>query len=247
MTSKKEVNLKGLFSDLQKKLLAGQELIRAHSTHEGSKGDASEFNWIKTLEDFLPSRYKVEKAFVVDCEGHASEQLDVVIFDRQYTPFILKQEGLIYVPAEGVYTVIEAKQSINKERIEYAMKKAESVRRLRRTSVTIHHAGGKFAAKEPFQIPAGFVTLSSEWKPALGSPFKKALLGGAESDAKRLDYGCVLDAGAFRVIDKGGKYKVDVCRKDASLMYFLLMLHHTLQQLGTVPAIDVLEYAKWLQ
>ena len=50
---------------------------------------------------------------MVDSEGAFSQQIDVVIFDRQYTPFIAHFEGQKVIPAESVYGVFEAKQLIN--------------------------------------------------------------------------------------------------------------------------------------
>ena len=42
-----------------------------------------------------------------------SEQIDVVVFDRQYSPFIFNYEGQTIIPAESVYAVFEAKQTVN--------------------------------------------------------------------------------------------------------------------------------------
>lgn len=252
-----KTDLRSLFSGLQDQLLAGQKMIRAHSPHEGAKGSASEFNWIEVIEDFLPNRYSVASTIIVDCEGETSEQQDIVVFDRQYTPFILKRDGMTFIPAEGVYTVIEVKQTIDKAYIEYASEKAASVRRLRRTSARIHHAGGdSYKPRKPFHIPAGILAIDSEWNPPLGAPFDKAILNAATSEEGRIEYGCVLGAGAFRLLtndegrlltDDEGSYKIEKSAGDASLMHFLLTLFHTLQQLATVPAIDILAYAKWLE
>ena len=42
------------------------------------------------LRKYLPRRYTATKAHVVDSLGSFSDQIDVVIFDRQYSPFIFK-------------------------------------------------------------------------------------------------------------------------------------------------------------
>src|SRR5690606_24471332 len=55
--------------------------------------------------------------------------------------------------------VIEVKQTLSPANIEYARKKAASVRRLLRTSVEIPHAGGKYEPKPPARILAGIVAL----------------------------------------------------------------------------------------
>ena len=118
--------LGGLHDDIQKRL----EIARASFGHPGTKGDASEAVWLKLLETYLPQRYQAAKAFVVDSKGAFSDQIDVVVFDRQYSPFIFSYEGQTVVPAESVYAVFEAKQTVNADLIRYAQQKVASVRRL---------------------------------------------------------------------------------------------------------------------
>ena len=66
------------------------------------------------LQTYLPQRYQAASAHVVDSEGTFSQQIDVVVFDRQYSPFIFKFQGQTVVPAESVYAVFEAKQAITR-------------------------------------------------------------------------------------------------------------------------------------
>src|SRR5690349_3885651 len=95
-------SLPTLLGDLHKDI--EKDLSRSRRFgHTVAAGDASEGVWIKLLSEYLPDRYKVAKAFVVDSHNSFSEQIDVLIFDRQYTPFILKFEGQMVVPAEAVY------------------------------------------------------------------------------------------------------------------------------------------------
>lgn len=120
------------------------ELKSARSAlhHPTDKGDASEQVWINLMTNYLPQRYVVSKAHVVDSEGNFSQQIDVVVHDRQYSPLVFTFQGVQYVPAESVYAVFEAKQETNAETIRYAQTKAESVRRLMRTSMTVPTVDG---------------------------------------------------------------------------------------------------------
>ena len=140
-----KVDLKKIFLGLQEEMVSRLSTNREVITHPGTKGDASELKWIEMLNNYLPQRYKVDKAFVLDSEGARSEQIDVVVYDRQYSPFLFHEGGAIYIPSESVYAVFEVKQSLNKDAIEYAGGKVESVRKLKRTSVKIPHAGGTFS------------------------------------------------------------------------------------------------------
>lgn len=170
-----KIDIKSLFLSLQEQMTTKLSTNREMILHPGTKGDASELNWIKWFEDYLPKRYNVNKAFVIDCEGNISEQIDVVIYDRQYSPFIFNQDSVFYIPAESVYAIFEVKQELNKQYIEYAGEKAASVRRLKRTSAVIPHAGGQYSPKVPFTIIAGILTLSSSWNPPLGESLEESL------------------------------------------------------------------------
>ncbi|MBL0114863.1 MAG: hypothetical protein IPP45_05145 [Sphingomonadales bacterium] len=135
-----EKMLANLHEDIQRRLQAVRETIG----HNGTMGDGSENVWLELLRKYLPERYAVEKAFVVDSKDSMSQQIDVVIFDRQYTPFIFVIENQKVVPAESVYAVFEAKQAIDAGMIDYAQKKVASVRRLHPDKPTDPHAGGTF-------------------------------------------------------------------------------------------------------
>lgn len=176
------------------RLMANRESI----IHPGTKGDASELNWIEWLKAYLPKRYNVGKAFIIDCKGNISDQIDVVIYDQQYSPFVFNQDGAIYIPAESVYAIFEVKQELNKDYIKYAGEKAESVRSLHRTSTNIYHAGGKYEPKQPLKILSGILTLTSSWNPPLGDSFESVIMGLEPSQS--LDIGCALKDGAFKVI-----------------------------------------------
>ena len=156
--------LAGLHDDIEQRL----SIARKSFNHPGTKGDASENVWLQMLQTYLPQRYQAASAHVVDSLGKFSDQIDVVVFDRQYSPFIFKFEGQVVIPAESVYAVFEAKQLINAAQVGYAQDKVESVRKLTRTSLPIPHAGGTFPPKPLPYIIGGLVTFESEWNPPLG-------------------------------------------------------------------------------
>ena len=83
-----KVDLHKLFLGLQSQLVTKLQTNRALIQHPGTKGEAAELDWVGMLQQYLPSRYQVAKAFVIDADGTLSEQIDVVIFDRQYCPFL---------------------------------------------------------------------------------------------------------------------------------------------------------------
>ncbi|MDR0761534.1 MAG: hypothetical protein LBF13_00640, partial [Campylobacteraceae bacterium] len=201
----------------------------------------SENNWIEWFNTYLPKRYHTDKAFVIDSNDKVSEQIDIVIYDMQYSHLVFQHQGAKYIPAESVYAVFEVKQEINKEHLDYAVKKAESVRRLKRTSTPIKHAGGTYHPKPLHDIIAGILTLTSSWKEPLGESLKKNLLQLPLNN--QLQLGCVVQEGAFSLKDDGS---IEISGKQTCLVSFFFNLLLRLQSIGTVPAIDIQRYAKIL-
>ena len=230
--------LAGLHRDIRQRL----DTIRDSIQHPVAKGDSSEKVWIDLFKKYLPKRYSSEQAFIVDSEGKFSEQIDVVIFDRQYTPFIFEIDGAKFVPAESVYAVFEAKQAINAGVISYAKSKAASVRRLHRTSLPIPHAGGTFDPKPAIPIMAGVLSFESEWSPPLGETLRTHLY--SDDHQKHLDLGCIVAHGHFYLCKDNVGHTLEITDKAATA--FLFKLISRLQFSGTVPMIDIEAYARWL-
>jgi hypothetical protein len=229
--------LAGLHNDIQQRLATAREAL----AHPGTKGDASEHVWLQLLQTYLPQRYQAATAHVVDSNGAFSEQIDVVVFDRQYSPFIFRYEGQTIIPAESVYATFEAKQTISADLVRYAQKKVASVRRLHRTSLPIPYAGGTYPPKPLPHIFGGLLTFESDWSPALDQPLLHAL-GDGEPEG-RLDIGCVAAHGMFGC-DASGCHAVSPLGKPATA--FLFELIALLQSSATVPMIDIRAYARWL-
>ncbi len=227
-----------LFLQYQEEMRVSLQGDRANISHPSTKGDSAELRWIDMLKKHLPRRYSVEKAFILDHTGAMSDQIDVVVFDRHYTPLLRASHGAPYIPAEGVYAVFEVRQELSKSNIEYAGYKAASVRKLRRTSAEIKHAGGQYPAKRPHEIAAGLLTLESSWSPAFGNPFTHAL-ASLEREC-HLDLGCCLRDGAWRA--DSDPVRSEVSKPESALISFFLNLLRTLQQVATVPAIDFSYY-----
>ena len=215
-----QVLLSALHDDIERRL----DRARRVFNHPTVKGDASERVWRDLLESYLPKRYQVATAHVVDSTGAFSDQIDVVVFDRQYSPFVFHYEGQVIIPAESVYAAFEAKQIINGAMMAYAHEKIATVRALKRTSLPVPTIGGEMPPKPLQHIWGGILSFDSEWTPAFGKPFYAAL---ENSDpGGRLDIGCCAAHGAFWK-DAQGAYHVPRGGKAATA--FLLELIAKLQ------------------
>lgn len=266
MADNNRVNLSDLFEGLQNQMLAQLNTNREIIKHPTSKGDSLENVWIEWLRKYLPTRYCVDKAIVIDSTGNLSEQIDIVIFDQQYTPFVFTQNGIHYIPAEGVYAVFEVKPDLQGNvdelnYIEYAGKKIASVRSLKRTSTNIIDRGKTYEPRPLTKIVGGILTSTCSF--SKNTTIEKHLANLAPQAS--MDMGCSIDFGAFyidyqgdedqsiqdfnqRIQDYYNKRKFDsvkFSKKEKALVSFFLQLMRYLQQsIGTVAAIDLAAYAE---
>jgi len=211
-------------------------LNRAALQHPVAKGDASEAEWIDLLAAYLPTRYNVARTFVIDHRGQVSEQIDIVIFDRHFSPFLFRQNGQSYVPAESVYATFEVRQRLNGGNIEYAAGKVESVRRLTRTSARIVDRGVPRPPRSLPSIIGGIVCLCGKVTPAV-----ETRLLSLEKN-RRLDLGCSLKGNSF-FVDYDKKCVTRSSQED-SLVFFFLKLLARLQIAGTVPPMEIDKYTR---
>jgi hypothetical protein len=234
--------LQKAFASEQRKLAANLQASSDSITHNGDMGEVNERYFIETLRRYLPDRYKVEKAIVLDSTGGTTDSIDVVVFDRQYTPTLLDSEKHRYVPAEAVYAVFECKPTIHKDYLEYAADKAASVRRMHRTSVAIPHAGPvPYPPKPQIDLVSGIVAMNIEWADGFGDTFTK--LHKRLTGDRRLDCGLAVSGASFDTYDDGA---YTFGPPDNALVFFLFRLLKRLQAVGTVPAVDWAAYAQQL-
>jgi hypothetical protein len=261
------VDIKLLFSGLQNQMIAQLNTNREFITHPGSKGDALENAWIEWLRKYLPNRYSVDKAIVIDYEGNTSHQIDIVIYDNWYTPFIFSQNGFHYIPAEGVYAIFEVKPDLKgnvdeKTYIEYSAEKIESVRILKRTSTSMINSGIVTKARPLTKIVGGILTSTNTIKRV--STIEKHIKG--QTGFKSIDFGCIADYGSFYVDYEGEENtelreekdftkryedyyrdrtfkEIKFSKPENSLVTFFMQLTRYLQQaIGTIPAINLQSY-----
>jgi hypothetical protein len=260
-----KVDLKQMFSGLQKQMSAQLNTNREYINHPGSKGDALENAWIEWLRKYLPNRYCVDKAIVIDHEGNTSQQLDIVIYDNWFTPFIFNQNGFCYIPAEGVYAVFEVKPDIqgnvgDKSYIDYAGEKIESVRVLKREAASFINGGKKIDPRPLTKIVGGILCSTNSFTPENNNTIEKHLK--RLENLKSIDLGCIADYGSFYV-DYSPNQEIEIVGQEAYLEFyrkrqfnklkfsavehsfvtFFMQLTRYLQQaIGTIPAINLNKY-----
>ncbi len=226
-------------AELLARLRSSAEVI----DHPSAKGTTAELDWVGMLSDFLPSRYRVSKAFVVDSMGESSDEIDIVIHDLHYSPLLFHRGSSRFVPAESVYAVFEVKSVLRRNDLGYAARKAASVRRLMRTSLPIRYAGGRYPPKTPCPIAAGIVATDVAWKGPIEEVLREEMTERLAEE--RLELGCLVSRAGFEIAYKGGQVtRIQTSRPGLSASFFLLRLLARLQDVGTVPAMDFDRYLR---
>ena len=111
-----------------------QELVLAYGaskqiTTAGTKGDAREDAVREKLGLLLPAGAGVGSGFVIDSDGNASAQIDLIIYETQYCP-IFAVGTAKYYPCEAVIAAGEIKSVIGKTELHDIYRKIASVRKL---------------------------------------------------------------------------------------------------------------------
>ena len=234
--------LQDCFAAEQAVLKSKLDLSATSITHDGTMGEVNEDCFIDFLKNHLPKRYCVDKGIALDSKGQTSDQIDIIIYDSQYTPILLFQKSHRYIPAEAIYAVFECKPTINKAYLEFAGKKAASVRVLHRTSVPIHNINGVSEAKKVLPIIAGIIASDIEWKDGFGQAFTQVYRSLSGDNV--LDCGLAVSGHYFDYFND--TRSITYGPKQQSLVYFLFRLLRKLQLIATAPATDWNLYASVL-
>lgn len=250
-------NIAAAFRRKQAMLLESHASIRDVTSHPTALGDHSEVDWLDVLQGFLPERYVAGPIFAVDADGAMSQQIDVAVYDRQYSPLWFgSHNGYRFIPVEAVYAAFEVKPLIDTSYIAAAREKVASVRRLRRTSAPIKHAGGVYAATEPSakHIIGGLLAAKTSWagREATVAKLHERLPAIGREDS--LDIGIAADTIAFdftpvpvELGSRGEGIALEFSPETDQLIHFGIRLFRQLQQLGTVLAIDMGVYESALR
>jgi hypothetical protein len=236
-------SLSGLLGEVGAEVERSLSAARTLIAHSGEKGSASEEIWRLLLRKHLPMRYQVDTGFVVDSAGKFSEQIDVVVFDRQYSPLVFELGSRKIFPAESVYAAFEVKQTIDADLIQYARDKVGCVRKLHRTNLPVRDLSGTPVERPLLRILGGVLALESSWNPPFGDSFQSSISTPSEED-DTLDFGCVASRGWFHF--KQGSSDLEVKEATTSATAFLFYVISRLQEAGTVPMIDMSAYAAHL-
>lgn len=231
---------------LQEMLLAKQETLRSilgeskKIKHPVGNGDNSESGWKEFLYKILPKKYGVDNGYVIDHEGNISDQIDIIIYDNLYSPYIMSSgSGVKYIPAEAVYAIIEVKPTITKSNLKYANDKIESVKKLKRTRRGVTVAGIRRPKPKLTNILG--ILLSKESTITKDETIKKYL-----EEYTNINLLCALDKYTIFCDRNSSTLELGKINESEALLGLYFYLNNELYELGTVAGIDIREYANAL-
>jgi hypothetical protein len=208
--------------------------------HPTAQGDEGERAWTDFLNKSLPRRYAVRSGQILDSHGNTSDQIDVILYDPQYTPVWFPLREHAYVLAEAVYAVFEVKTE------------ARGQHRVRRRQGRLRPPPPPhLRPRTPLRRPQAAEGPPSRSSPA-SSPGRAAgrptpspsspITSPSTSATAASILGIALDTGAFEFAPTAAT-PLAYLPGDTALVHFLYRLLARLQALGTVPAIDWSAYA----
>lgn len=209
--------------------------------HPTGNGDNSEGSWKKFFKEILPGKYGVDKGYVIDYEGKVSEQIDLIIYDALYSPFVLvSNTGEKFIPAEAIYAIVEVKPNIDKANIEYANKKIQSVKELKRSSRGMTCAGRRTPGRKLTHI-LGIILATN-----MDIVNDETIINHLTNN-KNIDLGCAINGYSFTSIKKeDGSIEFEKTSAEESILGLFFNLNNELHEIGTVAAIDIRKYANAL-
>ncbi|MFD1887752.1 DUF6602 domain-containing protein [Paenibacillus wenxiniae] len=88
------------------------EEINIAAVHGGLTGDYREEMWIKFFRSIIPLKYSIAQGvLIIDSEKRVSREVDIAIYDDQYTPYVFQYNTLKFIPIEAVVVAIECKST----------------------------------------------------------------------------------------------------------------------------------------
>lgn len=122
-----------------KEIIEGySDLISAHAKlagtykHPTGIGDGREDALIDVIRQIIPDHLAANKCTIIDAQGNATAEFDIVIFEKSHCLTPLIASGRKVIPVESVYAVIEVKSKLDKDAYEKFLAAICSLDRLTR-------------------------------------------------------------------------------------------------------------------
>ncbi|SDZ39529.1 hypothetical protein SAMN05421736_111146 [Evansella caseinilytica] len=103
-------NLAKNYESLEKSLV--NQLSLQTPNHHLTTGTNRENVWLTLFERIIPRKFCIEQSvFIIDSYGQISAEVDIAVFDEQYTPYIFNYGKIKFIPIEAVAVAVQCKSN----------------------------------------------------------------------------------------------------------------------------------------
>lgn len=101
------------YKSLNSKMVKEMQLL---SEHDGITGNYREEMWLDFFRRIIPKKFSMAQGvLIIDSKGKVSKEVDIAVYDEQYTPYVFQYNTLKFIPIEAVVVAIECKSTDFKE------------------------------------------------------------------------------------------------------------------------------------
>ncbi|OYD99455.1 hypothetical protein CDG77_00755 [Nostoc sp. 'Peltigera membranacea cyanobiont' 213] len=219
--------MKPFFRGISKKLKVHIEDISSNFGHFGEQGASNERIFEQFLRDYLPGRYSVGRGKILAHNDSDTDQIDVIIYDRERNSCLYTEEGFLAAGVESVYGVVEVKTTLNKDELYDANKKARSVlTKPRLPSIIEQHTPSGWSRQTGLTKPPIAACFSFRSQTSIESIYNNLVELGHLNDNFLCLVG-ILDQGVIYLTTEGWIVHKD---EDGALLQFLIILIEFLEK-----------------
>ena len=87
------------------------------TNHQLTAGSYREEIWVNFFTRIVPKKFNIARSvFIIDSNQNVSNEVDIAIYDEQYTPYIFNYGLIKFIPVEAVAAVVQCKsRNLNPE------------------------------------------------------------------------------------------------------------------------------------
>lgn len=127
------------YENLEKSIVS--QLLMETPNHHPTTGTYREQIWEALFQQIIPKKFAIEQGiFVIDSYGNISSEVDLAIFDEQYTPYIFNYGKIRFIPIEAVAVVVQCKsKSIENENLHGWVESVDKLKTSTKSVVRVIH------------------------------------------------------------------------------------------------------------
>lgn len=122
-------SIKDNYKNLEQSIVS--QLLLETPRHHSTTGVYREKIWESLFRQIIPHKFSIAQGvFIIDSSDNTniSKEVDLVVFDEQYTPYIFNYGNIKFIPIEAVAIVIQCKsENITKDKLEDWVKSIDNL------------------------------------------------------------------------------------------------------------------------